>query len=96
LDETKTDDIAKVRSNLIGLNNLVGKYLGNEFLIEKTISSRFIRVEYIVYFERQPFRFYFVFYKPENEWIIHKFGYVDNVGEWLEEKTKGEFLYGEN
>jgi hypothetical protein len=93
--KSKTDELAKVKSSINGLKNLVGKYIGNDFLTEETLSSRLVRTEYIVYFQRQPFRFYFVFYKPEDEWMTYEFGYHDSVGDWLEEKTKTKYLYGE-
>ncbi|MER2510951.1 MAG: hypothetical protein ABTQ25_00770 [Nitrosomonas ureae] len=91
--KTKSDDISLVRSSFASLPQLMGGYSGFEKLAEEEIGTRYVHLEYIVFFERQPLRIYFSFYKPEKEWIIQTFGYQDNIDEWSTEKARNTYLY---
>jgi hypothetical protein len=56
------------------------------------VGHRYVRLEYIVYYERQPFRFWFEFYRPGERWFVTVTGGTDNVSELATEMTKTKLL----
>ena len=44
-------------------------------------------------FERQPFRFYFEFYRSDGKWAIYNFGFKDDIGDWASEKAKEDYVH---
>jgi len=89
----KVDDIQSLKSQFMGLPQITGKYLGHEFMIEEEMTAKIIYVNHIVYMERQPLRFYFLFYKVNDQWMTYSFGYTDDLDEWIEEKIKTDYIY---
>lgn len=89
--KSKADDIQKLRSQFVGLPNIVGKYLDNSVLTSNEIGGRFVHLDYFVAFERQPVRFKFQFYKPADKWTLFAFAYNDDLGDWLSEASKTSF-----
>jgi hypothetical protein len=88
-----TDAITKLKQQLGTLNeDYVGKYYGYELIVEKQLSDSFIFMSYLVKFDRQPIRFTFQFYKPENEWRTHSFKYDGNIEAEIEESAKVYYL----
>ena len=67
----KTDEIDQMKATLVGLFKQVGKYHGRRLLVEKTIAGRYVCARYLVFYDREPLRFTFEFYKPENTWRGH-------------------------
>ncbi|RAJ13023.1 hypothetical protein [Olleya aquimaris] len=92
-----TDAITKLKQQLSALNeDFVGQYYGYELIVEKKLSDSFILMSYLVKYDRQPIRFTFQFYKPENQWRIHSFKYDSNIDEEIEESAKAYYLDLEN
>jgi hypothetical protein len=91
--KAKPDEIANVRTSFNGLTALVGEFRGYENITEESIGTRYVVAEYMALFDRQPFRFYFRFYKPEDSWVIDAFGYQGDLDEWLQQKSKDSYLY---
>lgn len=88
-----TDAITKLKQQLNSLNeDYVGKYYGYELIVEKKLSDSFILMSYLVKYDRQPIRFTFQFYKPDNEWRTHSFKYDGNMDEEIEESAKVYYL----
>ncbi|AXO79408.1 hypothetical protein DZC78_03085 [Olleya aquimaris] len=84
-----TDAIIQLKSQIAGLNeDFVGKLYGHELMFEKKLADSYILLSYIVKYDRQPIRFTFQFYKPNDQWIIHSFKYDGNIGEEIEESAK--------
>ncbi|WP_409525707.1 hypothetical protein [Nitrincola sp. MINF-07-Sa-05] len=77
--DRKSDDVEKVKSQLSNINNLVGEYYGKTKLGVSDIEDRLIYVSYLALYERQPIRMEFVFYRPEEKWIIYSFSFDDNI-----------------
>ncbi len=90
---SKGDEIASLKATFSSLPSVVGAFTGCENITEESIGSRYVTMEYAVYFERQPFRFYFRFYRPRDIWIIEAFGYKGDLDEWLQDKSKNRYLY---
>ncbi len=92
-----TDAITQLKKQLEALNeDYVGKYYGYELIIEKRLSDSFILMSYLVKFDRQPLRFTFQFYKPDNEWRTHSFKFDGNIDEEIEQSAKVYYLDLEN
>jgi len=89
------DDIQKLKNQFSDLPELAGKYLGHEHLFTEEMTSQFVIVNHIVYMERQPFRFCFIFYKTGDVWKTNYFGYSDDMDEWLKEVAKSKYFWSE-
>ncbi len=87
------DDVANIRSNLGNLASLLGKYIDNQQLTEEFIGDRYVHLDYVVNFDRQPFRFYFQFYKAKDKWLIINFGVKGDFEDWAADKAKNRYLY---
>ena len=90
------DAILKLKNQMEGLTeDFIGSYHGYEFITEKQASESFILLTYLVKFDRQPIRFSFQFYKPQDTWRVHSFQYDGNLGAELEESARIHYInYG--
>ena len=86
--ERKKDAIDNVKTQLSSFIGLVGDYYGYEKVTEKSIGESFKLVSYMLKYDRQPVRFTFVFYKPNEKWQVQNFQYDDNLDDELEESGK--------
>ncbi|MBU2938737.1 hypothetical protein KO494_04195 [Lacinutrix sp. C3R15] len=83
------DAIIQLKSQLEGLNeDFVGKYYGKELILEKKLADSFILKSYLVKYDRQPIRFTFQFYKPNDTWMIQSFKFDGNLDTEIEEAAK--------
>ena len=88
-----TDAIANSKSQLEGMNEeYVGKYYGYELIVEKHLAESYVLLSYIVKYDRQPLRFTFQFYKPNDIWKIFSFQFDANIDEEIEEAAKLNYL----
>ena len=84
-----TDAISNLKNKLEGLNeDYVGKYYGYELMVEKKLAESYILQSYLVKFDRQPIRYTFQFYKPNDEWLIYSFQFDGNIDDEIEEAAK--------
>ncbi len=82
------DDASKVASQLDGLAAELGSYNGAEKIGEVTYGKSILQYVYIAKYERQPLKFIFRFYRPNNKWELYSFNYeVNFIGE-LDEAGK--------
>lgn len=69
-----------------------GKYSGADLIAEKQVGERLIGLTYLLRFNRGPIRFEFVFYKPNDRWMISKFstksGLADEIVEAMREEVR--------
>ncbi len=89
-----SDQVGKLRAQFVGLNDLVGGYLGSEAVGDSAISSRFVYLWYIGYFERQPLQFHFSFYRAKDQWRVYSFSYDEGMDAVVKELAKMELAYG--
>lgn len=83
------DVIEKLKTKVGGLNEeFVGKYYGYEFIVEKRLTDSYVLMCYLVKYERQPIRFTFEFYKPNQNWVIQGFKFDGNMDDEIEEAAK--------
>lgn len=87
--ERKKDDIEQIISTVNGLNeNYIGKYYGFEFITKKKFSDSFVLYSYLIKYERQPLRFTFKFYKPNDKWVLFSYAFDDSLDTEIEEAAK--------
>lgn len=89
----KSDEVQKLKTQFVGLPDLLGSYLSYERLVKVTTANRLVFIQYFVAFERQPIKFTFQFYKPRDKWMIFSFSYADDIEEMLVEKAQYNFLH---
>ncbi len=88
-----SDAITTLKNRLAGVNEeLVGKYHGKELIIKRSVGESLVLYSYMVKFDRQPVRFTFEFYKPNDEWIVFGFLFDDNLDDELEESAKIQMI----
>jgi len=86
------DAIVNLKSQLEGLNeDYVGKFYGYELMVEKKIAESYILQSYMVKFDRQPIRYTFQFYKPNDKWLIYSFKFDGSIDNEIEEAAKLSF-----
>ena len=86
--DRKKDDIANVNTQLTSIIGLIGDYYGYEKIAEKSVGYSYVLISYLVRYDRQPLRFSFVFYKPNDKWQVQNFQFDDAMDDELEEAGK--------
>ncbi len=83
------DALIQLKSQMEALNeDYVGKYYGEELMFQKKLTDSYVLLSYLVKYDRQPLRFTFHFYKPDDKWVIYSFKFDASIGEEIEESAK--------
>lgn len=77
--EGNKDGINQIKIQLRNFLELVGEYHGYEKVSEILKGESLTQLTYFVKYDRQPIRFIFVFYNPNNEWRIQNFLFDDKI-----------------
>ena len=85
---TNTAGINQLKGKLDSLRQNIGAYLGKDLIVQKSASNSLVFYSYLVKHEIQPIRFTFIFYKPQNDWVLYRFKYDDQIDAELEEAGK--------
>jgi len=93
---TNQEAVDNLKTQLNDINNVVGEYYGYEPITKKTMGKSFVLYSYLVKYDRQPIRFTFEFYKPNDKWMTFYFAFDENLDEELEESAKIQFLIKDN
>ena len=87
------DDIENIANKLNGFTlDFVGKYYGYELITTKKFSESFELYSYLVKYDRQPIRFTFTFYRPNDKWMLYSFQFDDSFSKEMEEAAKLYYL----
>lgn len=70
----------------------VGKYYGYELITKKQFSESFILYSYMVKYDRQPMRFIFKLYKPNDKWTLFSFKIDTDLDDEIEQAAKLYYL----
>ena len=91
--ERNQDAISNLKSQMQGLSeDYVGKFYGYELIVEKKLSESYLLLSYLVKYGRQPVRFTFQFYKPDQNWKVYSFKYDGGIDGEIEEAAKLYYL----
>jgi len=66
----------------------VGKYYGFELITKKQFSESLVLYSYMAKYDRQPFRFIFKLYKPNDKWTLYSFAIDTDLDNELEQAAK--------
>ena len=87
------DGIENIKKEVNGYNvDYVGKYYGYELITKKQFSESFVLYSYMVKYDRQPMRFVFKLYKPDDKWTLYSFKIDTNLDAEIEESAKLHYL----
>ena len=64
------------------------KYSGYELIIKKNATASYCFYSYLVKYPVRPMRFNFIFYNPEDKWIMLDFSFDSNIGSEVMEWSK--------
>ncbi|MBS1752244.1 MAG: hypothetical protein JST63_20270 [Bacteroidetes bacterium] len=84
----KKSDIETVKIKMNDFLSGLGDYYGYELVTEKSAGESYILKSFLIKYERQPIRFTFLLYRPNDEWQIQNFTYDTNIEGELEEAAK--------
>ncbi|MEO8590016.1 MAG: hypothetical protein ABI432_11635 [Flavobacteriales bacterium] len=83
------DAIEKVKQEVNSYTeDYVGKYYGYESITRKQLSTSFLLMSYLVKYDRQPMRFTFEWYKPNDTWMLQSFQVDVSIDDEVEEAAK--------
>jgi hypothetical protein len=85
---TNVSQINLLKSKLDSMQIMLGKYLGRELIVQKTPTPSLVLYSYIVKHENEPIRFTFMFYKAQNDWVLYRFNYDDQIDTELIDAAK--------
>jgi hypothetical protein len=85
---TNSAGIEQLKAKIDSLRQAIGNYAGKELIVQKSASPSLVLYSYLVKHEMQPLRFTFIFYKAQNEWVLYRFKYDDQMDVELEEGGK--------
>ena len=85
---TNISQVNLLKAKLDSLQITLGKYLGKELIVEKSASPSLVLYSYLVKHANEPIRFTFMFYKPQNDWVLYHFNFDDQEDSELLEAAK--------
>jgi len=91
--ERMKDDIENVINTVNGFTkDYIGVYYGYELITSKQFSESFQLYSYLIKYDRQPLRFIFKFYKPNDNWVLYAFALDDSIDDEIEQAAKLYYL----
>lgn len=63
----------------------VGEYRSREILVHRVFVERYSYLLFFVAYDRQPIKMEFHFYRPDEEWVLQKFKFSDEIDDQLVE-----------
>jgi hypothetical protein len=91
--ERVKDDIDKIIGTVNGFTeSYVGNYYGYEIITKKKFAESFELHSYMIKYDRQPIRFIFKFYKPNDKWVLFSFALDDSLDSEIQEAAKLYYL----
>ncbi len=82
--EQNQEAVENVKTQLGNTLELIGEFHGQEQLSKKEAGENYVEIVYMVLHNRQPLRFSFTFYRPQNKWQAHFFKFDDDFDDELE------------
>ena len=66
----KTSTLTLVKQQLVSINTIFGKNIGNENIHNEKLSTSIVRIVQVAKHELHPVIWEFYFYKPKDKWIV--------------------------
>ena len=66
----------------------LGNFYGYELITKKECTNNFILFSYFVRYDRQPMKFTFEFYKPNDKWTLYSLNFANNIDEDVEQAAR--------
>lgn len=87
---------ARIRDGIEAMKNevnkytpeYVGKYYGYDLITKKQLTDCFLLYSYIIKYDRQPMRFIFKLYKPNDKWMLLSFKIDSELDDEMEQAAK--------
>lgn len=86
------EGVDELKRSLKKATTEAGGFKGSDLLVKKTAGSNLIMLTYLVRYERLPFTFRILFYKPNDEWQVQNFKFNNKIDEELEDASKINYL----
>ncbi len=87
------DAIENIKKEVGGYTaDYMGAYYGYERIVKKQLSESFILYSFLVKYDRQPLRFTFEFYKPNDAWRLFSFKIDGELDDEIEQAAKLYYL----
>ena len=87
-----SDAINNVAIQLAGMKRTHGDYHGHEVLVHEIVLERYAYLMFFVSFARQPLKFEFHYYKPDETWQFQNFRFSDEIDDDIVEAAKYRLL----
>lgn len=75
-------------STMKQLDSVKGRYgniLGYELIKEELTKDTFLKYTYVMKYEKHIIRWKFIFYKPEDIWVLNSFNFDDSINKLFQE-----------
>ncbi|MBS1501839.1 MAG: hypothetical protein JST32_07240 [Bacteroidetes bacterium] len=83
------DKWAYFKSKLDSVYSALGDFTGYELIGEKKVTNSLVAYSYIAKHKNYPVRFTFVFYKPNDQWLVHNIEFdTDDVIDELKQSLR--------
>ena len=86
--ERNIDGVENLKNKFKDLLPLIGEYYGHQMITQKKIGEDFKLVSYILKYDRQPVRFTFVLYKPNNKWQLQNLNWDVDLDDEIVESAQ--------
>jgi len=83
-----TEAIENMKKIAENYPNTLGNYYGYEMITQKKCTDNFVLYSYFVKYDRQPMKFTFEFYKPNDKWRLYSLNFEANIDEDVEQAAK--------
>jgi len=71
--------IGAIKTQLLKGISIIGQYYGYELIEKKTLGDSFVLLSYMLRYDRQPIKFMFMLYRPNDKWQIQNLKFDDRL-----------------
>jgi hypothetical protein len=84
--------IENLKVKLDSVRSQIGEFTGYSQVAQKSVGDGMVLLSYLVKHKNNPLRFTFIYYKPEDHWVLYKFYFDTDLVEELEYSGKLYFI----
>ena len=86
--ERNADAVENLKNQFYNLIPLIGNYYGYELIAERNLGENLKLASFMAKYDRQPIRWTFILYRPNDTWQVQNLKYDDKLSNELEESAK--------